>query len=201
MPRRQIDADQPPRIRRDERAAQPGAAAGVEHVEALRRLDARVRQHPRHQRRGAVQQLARAWHRSWRRSCRRSVSTNPSDARAGTSRPEHAASMCRAIGWSGSSLSHSSKIATALSTSPSVQCASASSLRASGCFGLKRDHLAEADDRFVRPLLAVQQDAEVGVRVRVLGVRREWPRDRPLPLRPACPAPSAATPRLLCALA
>ena len=33
----------------------------------------------------------------------------------------------------------------------------------------ERDDLAEADGRFVRPLLAVQQDAQVGVRVRVLG--------------------------------
>ncbi len=63
------------------------------------------------------------------------ASMNASDARAGTSRPEQAASMCNAIGSSGSSRSHSSKISTALSTSPRVQCASASSLRASGCFG------------------------------------------------------------------
>ena len=34
----------------------------------------------------------------------------------------------------------------------------------------ERDDLAEADDRFVRPLLAVQQDAQVGVRVRVVGI-------------------------------
>ena len=33
----------------------------------------------------------------------------------------------------------------------------------------ERDHFAEADDGFVRPLLAVQQDAEVGIRIRVLG--------------------------------
>ena len=32
----------------------------------------------------------------------------------------------------------------------------------------ERDDLAEAGDRFLRPLLAVQQDAQVGVRIRVL---------------------------------
>ena len=51
------------------------------------------------------------------------------------SRPVHADSMWRAMGSSGSSASHSSKIRIASSISPSVQCASASSLRASGCFG------------------------------------------------------------------
>ena len=61
--------------------------------------------------------------------------TNASDARAGTSRPVHAASMWRAIGWAGSSTSQSSKILIAASTSPIVEWASASSLRASGCFG------------------------------------------------------------------
>ena len=50
----------------------------------------------------------------------------------------------------GSSSSHSSKMRIALSISPSVQCASASSRRASGCFGLQRDHLAEAGDRLPR---------------------------------------------------
>ena len=35
----------------------------------------------------------------------------------------------------------------------------------------ERDDLAEAGDRFVRPLLAVQQDAQVGVRVRMLRTR------------------------------
>ena len=130
----------------------------------------RFLQHLRDQRGRAVQPAWRAWSRSWRRSCRTSVSTNASDARGGTSRPEQAASMCRAMGSSGSSSSHSSKTSTALSTSPSVQCASASSLRASGSFGLQRDDLREADGRFVRPLLAVQQDAEVVVRVRVLGI-------------------------------
>ena len=44
--------------------------------------------------------------------------------------------MCTAIGWSGSSSSHSSNASIALSFSPSVQWASASSRRASGCFGL-----------------------------------------------------------------
>ena len=43
--------------------------------------------------------------------------------------------MWRAIGSSGSSASHSSNTSIALSTSPSVQCASASNLRASGCVG------------------------------------------------------------------
>jgi hypothetical protein len=63
------------------------------------------------------------------------ASMKPSDARAGTLRPVHAASMCRATGSSGSSSSHCSKISAALSTSPRVQCASARSLRASRYFG------------------------------------------------------------------
>ncbi len=40
-------------------------------------------------------------------------STNPFEARAGTSCPVHAACMCSAIGSSGSSCSHSSKMAIA----------------------------------------------------------------------------------------
>ena len=98
-------------------------------------------------------------------------SMNASDARAGTSRPEHAAIMCRAMGWSGSSLSHSSKTATASSTSPSVQCASASSLRASGCFGLNVMTLQKQTTASCVRFCAVQQDAEVGVRVGMLGTR------------------------------
>ena len=140
-------------------------------------LDARVRQHRRDQRRRAVRQLARAWNRSCAAKLSKVCSTNPSDARAGTSRPEHAASMCRAIGSSGSSSSHSSKISTALSTSPSVQCASASSRRASRCFGLSVITLQKQTTASSRPLQAVQQDAEVGVRVDVLGIQ---PNRRPI---------------------
>ncbi len=132
---RQIDAGQPARIRRHERPAQAGAAAGVEHVEALRRPRG---PHPPASPPPAPapgRRASPASTRSSRRSCRRSARRSRSEARAGTSRPVHAASMWRAIGSSGSSASHSSKIRIALSTSPSVQCASASSRRASGCFG------------------------------------------------------------------
>ena len=135
--RGQVDSHQPTCVRRDERPAQPGAASSVQHIEPLRRIGVGSGQHRRDQGRGAVRQLRRAWRRSCPRSCRRSSSMKASDARAGTSRPEHAAIMCRAMGLSGSSASHSSNTRTASSTSPRVQCASASSLRASGCFGLK----------------------------------------------------------------
>src|SRR5580704_280414 len=51
---RQIDADQPACIGRNKRTAQPGATPGIEHIEALRCLDARIRQHRCDQRRSAV---------------------------------------------------------------------------------------------------------------------------------------------------
>ena len=53
----QVDSDEAPRIRRDERPAQAGTATGIEHIEALRRFDRRARQHLRNQRGGAVQQF------------------------------------------------------------------------------------------------------------------------------------------------
>ena len=52
----EVDAHQSARIRRDERAAEPRATAGVQHLEALRRLETRILQHGRHERRGAVRQ-------------------------------------------------------------------------------------------------------------------------------------------------
>ena len=97
-------------------------------------------------------------------------STNASDARAGTSRPEHAASMCRAMGWSGSSSSHSSKTVDRLVDFAERAVRQRQQSSRFGVLRPERDDLAEADGRFVRPLLAVQQDAEVGVRVRVVGV-------------------------------
>ena len=90
----------------------------------------------------------------------------------------------------GSSASHSSKISRALSISPSVQCASASSRRASGCFGLQRDHLAEAGDRFLRPLLARSAGCRGWCRRRCARGSGESPCDRrprlptSLPVRP-----------------
>ena len=137
MPRRQIDARPAgARTARSSGPHKPGAAAGVEHVEALRRLDARVRQHRRHQRRGAVRAASRASTRSSRRSCRRSsrrTRPTPAPARRGRSTPPACAARSDRPAPPRATLRRSS---TALSTSPSVQCASASSRRASGCFGL-----------------------------------------------------------------
>ena len=70
--RGQVDSHQSPRIRRDERSAQPGAASGIEHIEALRLPrhpipPASPRPAPAH---GTT--AGRAWNRSWPRSCRRS---------------------------------------------------------------------------------------------------------------------------------
>ena len=58
----------------------------------------------------------------------------------------------------------------ALSISPSVQCASASSRRASGCFGRSVINPAETGDGLLAAFQAVEQDAEVGVRVDMLRV-------------------------------
>ena len=113
----EIDADQPVRIRRHERAAESRSAAGVEHVEALRRLGPRILRHcgdegrARYDNRSSFDSKLAAKQSNV-------VSTNPFDARAGTSRPVHAASMCIAIGSPGSSSSHSLNILTASSISP-----------------------------------------------------------------------------------
>ena len=52
----QVDADQAPRVRRDERPAEPGTAAGIQDVEASRRVDALVREHLRHEGRRAIRE-------------------------------------------------------------------------------------------------------------------------------------------------
>jgi hypothetical protein len=49
-----IHADQPARKRRDQRAAQPGPASRIQHVETPRRREARILQHGRDQRRRAI---------------------------------------------------------------------------------------------------------------------------------------------------
>jgi hypothetical protein len=53
----EIDADQSARIRGQQRTAESGAAAGIEHIELPRRLEARLFEHARHERRRAVRQL------------------------------------------------------------------------------------------------------------------------------------------------
>ncbi len=167
--RGQIDPHQPARIRRDERSAQPGAASGIEHVEALRRLDLRVRQHPRDQRRGAVRQLGELGIEAGgeaveglldepvRRPCR--------DVATGARR-EHVQGdrMVRLL---------LEPFLEDLHRLVDLAERAVRQRQQSPRFGVlrpERDDLAEADDRFVRPLLAVQQDAQVGVRVRVLGI-------------------------------
>ena len=63
--------------------------------------------------------------------------------------------MCCAMGSPGSSASHSSSTFTASSTSPIMQCANASSRRASGCLGRKVIALqkhSEASLARLRPL-------------------------------------------------
>ena len=150
-------------------------------------LDARVLNHGRNQRRRAVRQPLELRLEAGGEAVERPLDERVRGARAGTSRPVHAASMCRAIGSSGSSCSHSSKIATASPISPSVQCASASSLRASWCFGLSvMTLLKQAAASSVR-FSAVEQDAQVGVGVDVLRVERESRRGRRLPPRRAWP--------------
>ncbi len=75
------------------------------------------------------------------------------------------------MGWSGSSLSHcfeDSHRFVDLAEHAVRQRQQSPSL---GVLRPERDDLTEADDRFLRPLLAVEQDAEVGVRVRVVGAR------------------------------
>ena len=78
--------------------------------------------------------------------------TKASDARGGTLRPVLAASMCAAMGSSGSSASHSSRSFTASSTSPIMQWASASSRRVSRCFGRNVSALQkQSDASLLRP--------------------------------------------------
>ena len=112
----------------------------------------------------------RAWNRSWRRSCRRSVSMNASDARGGTSRPEQAASMCRAIGIVRLLFQPFLEDLDRLVDLAERAVRQRQQPPRFGILRPERDDLGEADGRFVRPLLAVQQDAEVVVGVRVLGI-------------------------------
>ena len=108
----QVDSDEAPRVRRDERTAEPGAAAGIEYVEASRRADAPRASPPRAPALDTTSCASLASKLAAKLS--NVLSMNASDARVGTSRPEQAASMCRAIGSSGSSRSHSSKTADRL---------------------------------------------------------------------------------------
>src|SRR5215472_11496722 len=129
----QIHADQPARKRRDERAAESRPASSTSRrCECSRQESSTIAATSV----GARYDSLASFDSKLAAKLSNVVSTKPFDARSGTSRPVQAASMCRAIGSPGSSSSHSSKISTALSTSPSVQCASASSFRASRCFGL-----------------------------------------------------------------
>ena len=68
--------------------------------------------------------------------------------------------MCSAIGLSGSFARATLEIFTALSISPSVQCASARVSRFR-VFRAERDDLAVADDRLLRALMAGEQDAQI----------------------------------------
>ena len=72
--------------------------------------------------------------------------------------------------------------------------------RASLCFGLKRNHLAETRRGFLGPLQAVEQDAEIRVRVDVLRIE---PDRRAIRASASAGFPVAlnSTPRLLWAFA
>ena len=95
---------------------------------------------------------------------------NASDARAGTSRPEHAASMCRAIGSSGSSRSHSSKTVDRLVDLTERVVRERQQPSRFRMPRPERDDLREAARGFALPPQAVEQNAEVVVRIRVVGV-------------------------------
>ncbi len=149
----------------------PGAAAGIEHVEALRRLDTRVRQHRRDQRRGAVRQLRELGVEAGGEAVEglfdEPVRRPRRDVAAGARR-EHVQRdrMVRLL---------LEPFLEDLHRLVDLAERAVRQRQQSPRFGVlrpERDDLAEADDRFVRPLLAVQQDAEVGVRVECSGLTR-----------------------------
>ena len=99
------------------------------------------------------------------------VSTKAFDARSGTSRPVQAANMCRAIGFPGSSSSHSSRILVASTDLAQRAVRQRQQLARFGVLRPERDHLAVARRGFLGPLQPVEQNAEVGVCVDVLGIQ------------------------------
>ena len=165
----QVDSHQSARIRRDERSAQAGAAAGIEHIEALRRLDIRVRQHLRDQRRRAVRQLGELGVEAGGEAVERLL-----DERVRCPRRDIAAGAGRQhVPGNGTVRLLFQPLFEDFDRLVDFTERAVRYRQQSARFGIlrpQRDDLREADGRFVRPLLAGQQDAQVVVRVRVLRI-------------------------------
>jgi hypothetical protein len=95
----------------------------------------RIGDHRRHERRRAVQQLRQLGIEAPAKLSK-VASTKPSEARSGTFSPEHAARMCTAIGWFGSSASHSSNTSNGFVNLTDRAVRQRQQPSASGCFGL-----------------------------------------------------------------
>ena len=167
-PGRQVDADQARRIRPQQWSAQPCAAPGVQHREpAVAEAGRRLRSGLDECRRPVGEALELGLEA--RRKVSKVFTIKAFDARAGTSRPVLAASICAAIASSGSSASHCSRSSTASSTWPIMQWARTSNRRVSRCFGRNVSALQKQSDASLLRPRAIQQDPEVGVGIRVIG--------------------------------
>ena len=182
---REVDADPTGALRRDERPAEAGAAAGVQHVEPLRRLGPDAS--PSATRAGRDTTTARASLRSSPQNSRMSLHVSVGRARR---KGRHTRPACAAHRVHLALRRAIPEIATASSIWPSVQCASASSFRASLCRGRSattlHKHAAASSVRFE----GVEEDAEIRVRVDVIRIEPDRCAIRVLPPRTAFPSPS-----------
>ena len=165
----QVDAGQAARVLRDERTTEPGPAAGIEHVEALRLDDIRIRQHRCDQSGRSILKLGELRVEARGEAVERSLDVCVRRAlrhvATGAGRKHVLCNwVVRLLVQPLVEELHCLVELAEIAVRERQQPAGFGILRA------ERDHLGEADRGFVRPLLGVQQDAEVVIRVRVLRI-------------------------------
>ena len=136
----------------------------------LRRLEAGILQHRRNERRCAIRQLRELRFEARRKTVEGLPRRNHLTRVRGTSRPVHAASMCRAIGSVRLFCEPFLEDVHRLADLAQRAMRQRQQLARFPVLRPERDHLAVARRRFLGPLQPVEQNAEIGVRVDVFGV-------------------------------
>jgi hypothetical protein len=166
----EIDADQPVRIRRHQRAAESRSAAGVEHVEALRRFGARILQHRGDEGRRAVRQplQLRFEARGKRIECRLDVSVRRAGGNVTAGACGQHVQRDRALRLFLEPFREYRDRLVDLAERAVRQC---QELPCIFVLGPERDYLAETGRGFIGPLQGVEEDAEIRVRVDVIRIQ------------------------------